>query len=143
MDLGHWLAKEGTVCSEDMFGFVYEIINTTNNKTYIGKKQCCRKVRKKPLKGKKKNRIELKESDWKGYTGSSFDLNEDIMKLGKDKFTFTIIKICGSKWELGYEEIKEQIKRDVLLQENFYNGIINVRIGRPPKSLLNKKSILN
>jgi hypothetical protein len=60
------------------------------------------------------------------------------MKHGKDNFTFTILKICGSKWELAYEEIKEQLRLDVLMDANSYNGIMNVRIGRPPKSLIIK-----
>jgi hypothetical protein len=142
MNLGHWVLKEGINIAEDVFGFIYEIKNNVNNKTYIGKKQCCRKVKKKPLKGKKRNRIEIKESDWKTYTGSSTDLNEDIVKYGKENFTFTILKICNSKWELGYEEIKEQISKDVIMREDYYNGILNVRIGRPPKSLFNSKSML-
>jgi hypothetical protein len=35
------------------------------------------------------------------------------------------------------KEIKEQIARDVLRRNDYYNGIINVRIGTPPKRLLN------
>ena len=121
---------------ENMFGFIYEITNKVNGKKYIGKKQCVRKIKRKPLKGKTRNRIDHKESDWKTYTSSSNELNEDIQKYGKENFEFRILKVCGSKWELGYEEIKEQIARDVLRRDDYYNGIINVRIGTPPKSLL-------
>lgn len=137
MDIGHWLIEEGVYIHENMFGFIYEITNKTNGKKYIGKKQCIRKIKRKPLKGKTRNRVDHKESDWKTYTSSSNELNEDIKKYGKENFEFRILKICGSKWELGYEEIKEQIARDVLRREDYYNGIINVRIGTPPKSLLN------
>jgi hypothetical protein len=136
MDTGHWLINEGVYIHENMFGFIYEITNKVNGKKYIGKKQCVRKIRRKPLKGKTRNRIDQKESDWKTYTSSSKELNEDIQKYGKENFEFKILKICGSKWELGYEEIKEQISRDVLRRDDYYNGIINVRIGTPPKSLL-------
>jgi hypothetical protein len=136
MDTGHWLLNEDVYIFENMFGFIYEITNKVNGKKYIGKKQCVRKIKRKPLKGKTRNRIDHKESDWKTYTSSSNDLNEDIQKHGKDNFEFRILKICGSKWELGYEEIKEQISRDVLRRDDYYNGIINVRIGTPPKSLL-------
>jgi len=136
MDTGHWLLNEDVYIFENMFGFIYEITNKVNGKKYIGKKQCVRKIRRKPLKGKTRNRIDHKESDWKTYTSSSSELNEDIQKYGKDSFEFRILKICGSKWELGYEEIKEQIARDVLRRNDYYNGIINVRIGTPPKSLL-------
>jgi Putative endonuclease segE, GIY-YIG domain len=136
MDTGHWLINEGVYIFENMFGFIYEITNKVNGKKYIGKKQCVRKIRRKPLKGKTRNRIDHKESDWKTYTSSSNELNEDIQKYGKENFEFRILKVCGSKWELGYEEIKEQIARDVLRRDDYYNGIINVRIGTPPKSLL-------
>jgi hypothetical protein len=37
---------------------------------------------------------------------------------------------------LAYFEIKEQIERDVLLKDDYYNGIINVRIGTAPKQEL-------
>jgi len=136
MDTGHWLINEGVYIFENMFGFIYEITNKVNGKKYIGKKQCVRKIKRKPLKGKTRNRIDHKESDWKTYTSSSNELNEDIQKYGKENFEFRILKVCGSKWELGYEEIKEQIARDVLRRDDYYNGIINVRIGTPPKSLL-------
>lgn len=137
MDTGHWLINEDVYIYENMFGFVYEITNKVNGKKYIGKKQCVRKIKRKPLKGKTRNRIDHKESDWKTYTSSSNELNEDIEKYGKENFEFRILKVCNSKWELGYEEIKEQIARDVLRRDDYYNGIINVRIGTPPKSLLN------
>lgn len=139
MDTGHWLLNEDIYVYENMFGFVYLITNKITNKKYIGKKQCSRKIKRKPLKGKTRNRIDHKESDWKTYTSSSNELNEDIAKYGKENFEFRILKICGSKWELGYEEIKEQIARDVLRRDDYYNGIINVRIGTPPKSLLNNR----
>ena len=136
MDTGHWLINEDVYIFENMFGFIYEITNKVNSKKYIGKKQCVRKIKRKPLKGKTRNRIDQKESDWKTYTSSSKELNEDIQKYGKENFEFRILKVCGSKWELGYEEIKEQIARDVLRRDDYYNGIINVRIGTPPKSLI-------
>lgn len=133
MELGHWVLADNISFSEDSFGFIYEIHNTVTGRKYIGKKQCKSKLKRKPLKGRKNKRIEIKESDWKEYTGSSKELNEDITKYGKDKFKFTILHACGSKWELGYREIKEQIERDVILREDYYNGILNVRIGTPPK----------
>lgn len=134
-DTGHWVLKEGCTTQPDMFGFIYCITNTINNKKYIGKKQCIKRLKRKPLKGKKRNRITYDESDWKTYTSSSTELNEDIKRHGKENFVFEIIRICGSKWELAYEEIKEQILNNVLLRDDYYNGIINVRIGTPPKNL--------
>jgi hypothetical protein len=142
MDLGHWQIKDKTnIFPENPFGFIYIIQNTINGRQYIGKKQCVSKTKRNPLKGKKRKRIQIKESDWKTYTGSSKELNEDIIKYGKENFTFFILEWCGSKWELGYKEIKKQIEFDVILNEQFYNGILNVRIGRPPKAFKNDKNI--
>jgi hypothetical protein len=137
MDLGHWQLALNLAHNPEAYGFVYEIHCLPSNRKYIGKKQCVSRVKRKPLKGKTRNRIDSKESDWKTYTGSSKELNEDIAKYGKENFTFTILDWGGSKWELGYKEVKQQIERGVLLTEEYYNGIINVRIGKPPKTFVN------
>lgn len=142
-DFGHWVIQEGVNINENTFGFIYEITNTVTNKKYIGKKQCQTRIKRKPLKGKKRNRIDYKESDWKEYTSSSNDLNEEIKKYGKDKFVFKILRICDSKWALAYFEIKEQIDRDVLFKEEYHNGIINCRIGKAPKAELEKYRLLH
>ena len=97
MDTGHWLLGEGAYVHEDMFGFIYMITNKLNGKKYIGKKQCSRRIKRKPLKGKTINRIDKKESDWRTYTSSSNELNADIQKSGLENFKFEILKTCGSK----------------------------------------------
>jgi len=138
-DMGHWQ------CSVEMpdepYGFVYLITNNKSGKKYIGKKQmtCIRKMP--PLKGKKNKRHKLVETDWRTYTGSSDELNADIKELGEENFTFEILKYGISKSELAYLEIKMQIEEDVLLKEEFYNGIINVRIGKLKLSDETKKQI--
>lgn len=134
MDLGHWQLAEGLELNPDAFGFIYEITNNLHHKKYIGKKQCYMRIKRKPLKGKKRNRITKTESSWKSYTSSSKELNEDILKYGKENFTFVIVEWCNSKFELGYKEIKRQILQDVLLKEEYYNGIINCRLGKVPKN---------
>jgi hypothetical protein len=134
MDTGIWTIQ--IPIPEDRFGFIYEITNITNGKKYIGKKQMIRRIKRKPLKGKKRKRIDFIESDWKSYTGSSDSLNNDILTLGMDKFKFNILKFCQSKFELSYFEAKIQFENDVLLSENYYNGIINCRIGKAPKLFL-------
>lgn len=134
MDTGHWKVYQAV--PEDAFGFIYEIVNTISGKKYIGKKQMKRKIRRLPLKGKKRKRVDYVDSDWKTYTGSSDALNIDIAANGKDKFVFKILKFCNSKFELSYFEAKMQFEKDVLLNEDYYNGIINCRIGKPPKLFL-------
>ena len=133
-DTGHWKVH-GTI-PENAYGFIYEIVNTINDKKYIGKKQMVRKIRRNPLKGKKRKRIDYIESDWKTYTGSSDALNADIANLGIDKFVFKVLKFCDSKFELSYFEAKMQFEKDVLLNEDYYNGIINCRIGKAPRVFL-------
>jgi hypothetical protein len=127
-DTGHW-EYDGNIPA-DCFGFVYEITNNIDKKIYIGKKQIQKRIKRQSLKGKKRKRISVVESDWKEYTGSSNDLNNDIAKHGKSSFKFKILKLCSSKSEMTYFETKEQFDRDVLLKENYYNGIINCRIGK-------------
>jgi len=139
MDLGHWTTTLQYDDNNLRYGFIYRITNTVNNKIYYGKKQIKSVKKLKPLKGRKNKRHFDIETDWKTYTSSSNDLNDDINKIGKDKFTFEIIRFCDSKFELAYYEAKIQFDNDVLLKEGFYNGIINCRIGRAPKSLLEKQ----
>ena len=110
-------------------GFVYIITNTTNNRKYIGKKLAKFKKTRPPLKGRKNKRREKVESDWRDYWGSSDHLLEDVQKLGEDKFTREILHYCESKGVLSYLEAKEQFDRRVLETDEYYNGIINVRVG--------------
>ena len=115
--------------SEEYVGFVYLITNLTNGKKYIGKKLAKFKVTKKPLKGKKNKRRSTKESDWRDYWGSSDTLNADVENLGPENFTREILYYCTSRGELSYLEAKEQFDREVLKTDEYYNGIINVRVG--------------
>ena len=115
--------------SEEYIGFVYLITNLTNNKKYIGKKLAKFKVTKKPLKGKKNKRRSTKESDWRDYWGSSDTLNADVENLGPQNFTREILYYCTSRGEMSYLEAREQFDRKVLETDEYYNGIINVRVG--------------
>ena len=128
VDLGHWegILEEST---DLPYGFIYKITNLTNDKKYIGKKQCQSIKKRPPLKGKKNKRHEKIETDWKTYTSSSNELNKDLEQLGKNSFKFEILRWCNSKWELSYYEARLQFKEEVLLRNDYYNGIINVRIG--------------
>jgi hypothetical protein len=141
-DFGHWLVESETV-PEDPFGFVYLIENKSTGRKYIGKKQCKKAIKRKPLKGKTRCRRDSIESDWKQYTGSSNELNSDIEKFGKESFTFKILEWCDSKFELGYKELKQQVLHDVLLRGDYYNGIIQVRLGKAPKYLLEEHKKLS
>jgi len=127
-DFGHWNSTEAV--PEDALGFIYQITNLVSGRRYIGKKQMKSVKKLPPLKGKKNKRHKTVDTDWRTYTSSSNELNADIVSIGKDKFQFDIIRFCGSKSQLAYYEAKAQFDQDVLLSEDFYNGIINCRIGR-------------
>lgn len=129
-DYGHWKGKRFN--PEDHLGFVYEITNNVTGRKYIGQKLLHFKVTKKPLKGRKNKRRSTKESDWRTYTGSSVSLNEDIAKMGKDKFSFKILKMCDSKWELNYVEYSKIIKEGAIPKRSYYNEYLG-RIGRVPE----------
>lgn len=114
---------------EDIIGFVYLITNLTTGRKYIGKKLAQFKRTKPPLKGKKRKRKSTVESDWRDYWGSSESLQADVAALGPEQFTREIIYYCKSRSELSYLEAKEQFDRCVLETDDYYNGIINVRVG--------------
>lgn len=114
---------------DDCEAFVYLITNTTNNKKYIGKKLAKFKKTRPPLKGKKNKRRSKVESDWKDYWGSSEHLQQDVQQLGEDKFTREILYYCESRGIASYLEAREQFERRVLETDEYYNGIINVRVG--------------
>ena len=119
--------------SEEYEGFVYLITNTTTGQKYVGKKLAKFKTTKPPLKGKKNRRRGYKESDWRDYWGSSDRLQEDVDKLGPTNFTREILYFCKSRAEMSYIEAREQFDRRVLETDDYYNGIINVRVGGSDK----------
>jgi len=120
-------------------GFVCLITNLKTGQKYIGKKLAKFKTTKPPLKGKKNKRRGHKESDWKDYWGSSDRLNADVTALGPENFTREILYLCKSRAEMSYIEAREQFDRRVLETDDYYNGIINVRVGGSDKL---KKALL-
>ena len=127
----HWvrhLTKEPFVPNLDKFGFVYIITNTELDKAYVGCKQY--------FMGKKKT-----PSKWEQYTGSSKYLNEDIEKIGKEKFKFEVIAEYKNKRSLRYYEAYYQMKWDVLTaviegsdKPAFYNSYVGGKFYRPVES---------
>ena len=114
---------------EDCEAFVYLITNLIDHKKYVGKKLAKFKTTKKPLKGRKNKRRGTKESDWKTYWGSSAQLIDDVEKLGEHRFTREILYYCPNRGTASYLEAQEQFERKVLETDDYYNGMINVRIG--------------
>jgi hypothetical protein len=113
----------------DNIGFVY-IIEDVYGKKYIGKKILMSKRRLPPLKGKTRRRTKIVESDWKKYYGSSEVLNENVAQYGVNSFQRTVLHLCKKKGEMSYLELHEQITRNVLFDDAYYNGIVQVKIHR-------------
>ncbi len=126
-----WKFKNKTVDTlpEDCEAFVYLITNKDNGKMYVGKKLAKFKTTKPPLKGKKNKRRGFKESDWRTYWGSSDHLQADVELHGEDNFIREILHFCPTRSIASYIEAREQFERKVLLSDDYYNGIINVRVG--------------
>lgn len=114
----------------DYVGFVYMITDRSNNKKYVGKKLFQSTTRLRPLKGKTRKRKVVKESDWQDYFGSSEEVKLLVEKQGRDSFYREILHLCNAKGEMSYLEAKEQFDRNVLLDDSYYNGIINCKIHR-------------
>ncbi len=146
--------KPFTKVPKDAYGFIYKIVNTSNNRVYIGEKQfnhCTNpaishkkylelksegveatktKHKKKSTKGnvvwiyKRKNVI--KETNWKVYTGSSDELNDDILR--GDSIEKSILHITYSKREHTTREVIEIVKADCLESCDCYNKQILGRL---------------
>ncbi len=101
---------------EGMEGFVYLIVNNTNNKKYIGKKNFWER-RKDPKTGRRRK----KESGWRTYYGSCDELIKDVKELGEENFKRTILYLCPHKKSMSYYETYEQFKRNVIMREDYYN----------------------
>ncbi len=127
---------------EECFGFIYRIerINAKEGERrfYLGKKQFWSNVKLKPLKGKTKSRRVRKSSDWKSYYGSSNELKADLALHGKENFKREILEITSCKWESAYVELMWQLKENAILRNDYYNGILNIRLNSPPKHLVEK-----
>lgn len=111
-------------------GFIYEISAIINGKSvsYIGKKNFFSNIKKKLAKKAistdkrlKKYKIVNKPA-YQNYYSS----NDVLKKAQKEGIIMkrTILKICYSKTELTYEEVKHQFKYEVLEHDLYLNGNI-------------------
>ena len=109
----------------DNFGFVYEITNKLNGRSYIGRKYFWSFRTPKGKKRKVKS-----ESDWRNYYGSCPELKEEIGKLGRQNFSRTILSLHKTAGKTNYEETRQLFTNNVLteaLEDDipaFYNSNI-------------------
>ena len=132
---------------DEWFGFVYLITRLNANagepQYYVGCKQFHSKTKRPPLKGNKRKRTVIKESDYETYYGSSEELKKAVEKHGKENFKREILHLCETKWIMKWLEAMEQIKRKVLFDDEYYNGIIHIRLNKIPKSIKEKYKNVN
>lgn len=53
--------------------------------------------------------------------GSNDELKAQVKLKGKDNYKRTILKLCYTKYESTWFELEEQIKRNVLTDDTYYN----------------------
>lgn len=113
-----WLYKGKEINTiEDMpegtFGFIYEVTHKSGKK-YLGKKVLQFNRTLPPLKGTKRKRKVVKESDWKTYYGSHSEI-KGLIKEGKElEFTREILTFVPSKKLLTYYENKLLFTKGVI-----------------------------
>jgi hypothetical protein len=123
---------------EGYIGFVYEITDNTTSKKYIGKKLLIGKRKLAPLKGQKRKRTKMIESDWQTYFGSS-ELVQRLVEERPQDFSREILFLCKTKGELSYVEAREQFAREVLLSDDYHNNFIGCKIHGSHVASLRKK----
>ena len=125
--------------SRNAYGFIYKISyigdtkeGITKGKFYIGKKalsfskkkRLTIKEKKEPENKRKRFKIDVRESDWRDYQGSSLNLQKDIAIYGEENFTKIILFFCEDKINLTYKEMELQFQYDVLRTDSW-----NISIG--------------
>ena len=100
----------------DAFGFVYCISCNETQREYIGRKYFWQFRTPKGKKRKVKS-----ESDWKKYYGSCPELKEEIIQLGKQNFSRTILSLHNTKGQTNFEETRQLFVKGVLT-ESLSNG---------------------
>jgi hypothetical protein len=68
-------------------------------------------------------------------------LLQDIEKYGIEYFTREVIQLCDSKFDMKYSELQFQLLSNSLLDNRFYNGIINIRLCSPKNYVDKPRSI--
>jgi hypothetical protein len=115
---------------EGAIGFVYQmdVIIDGERKSYIGKKNFFADVKTKlskkamPTDKRKKTYKRVRKTVYQNYYSS----NEVLKKAHKDGLAIrrTILKICYSKKELSYQEVKYQFMCEVLEKDFWLNANI-------------------
>ena len=90
---GGKLITELSDMPEDVIGFIYKIQNKFTGEFYIGRKSLYSHRKLPPLKGFKRKRKVVKETNWKDYQSS----NSEVKKWEHDTISKTILRFCKTK----------------------------------------------
>ena len=113
-----WHNETGITDFSGYEGFIYRI-NYTDGTVYFGKKNFTVTRKLPPLKGYKRKRTVVKESNWRDYKGSTDWGNfKTIQKK-------SIIRVCKTKGELTYREVETLIQERVLFRLDCLNNNIS------------------
>lgn len=120
-----WYINDKIVTEEEVpegsVGFVYKITHLPTDRFYIGKKSLTQRRTLPPLKGKKRKRRVVKESDWQKYYSSNEWIKLQVKEGKEEEFKREIIQFCKSKKSLSYWELYWQFKYDALQNEKCIN----------------------
>ena len=113
-----WINETGIYDFSKYEGFTYRV-DYTDGSCYFGKKNFIIRKTLPPLKGTKRKRKVLRESDWRKYRGSS--------EWGKYKCVQkrTILKLFKTKGALTYGEVELLVKERVLFRADCLNNNIS------------------
>ncbi|MDX0197020.1 hypothetical protein [Sinorhizobium meliloti] len=128
-----WFYRGEPFTSDDISGyhsFVYRITDKETGRFYVGKKIFFNARKLPPLKGQKRKRTVVKESDWLSYFGSNETLKALVEKHGSERFRREILHLCKSKGEASFMEAYEQFAHDVLRRDDCFNDWIIVKVHR-------------
>jgi hypothetical protein len=123
---------------EGTYGFIYEVTHQPTGRKYIGKKVLEFNRTLPPLKGTKRKRKIVKESDWKTYYGSHKEILGLIKENKQEEFTREILQYVPSKKLLTYFECKYLFIKEVLEGNDYINDNILAKFYR--KDFYNDKT---
>lgn len=130
-----WLYKKEVIESieqmpEGTFGFIYEVLHVPTGRKYLGKKVLEFNRTLPPLKGTKRKRKVVKESDWKTYYGSHQEIKGLIKEGKQEEFTREILQYVPTKKLLTYYECKYLFIKEVLEGNDYINDNILAKFYR-------------
>jgi len=109
---------------KNTFGFIYEATYTPTNEKYLGKKVLFFNRTLPPLKGTKRKRKVVKESDWLNYYGSHTKIKQLLSEGKQENFSRKILEFAFNKKHLTYLETKYQFSNNVLENTEYINDNI-------------------